>query len=210
MSTSAAVRLPEWEPALRPRLQVCPPPAAPARLERNALRAVLDEMFPLLRRRALCWAGAAEAEDLAQEALLRALSWGEDFGSEQHLRAWLFTVLRNLFISRRRRYRSELNARSRLESARAGTSREVAVPFLTTSVERALEALPQTFADVVRLVDLEDHSYGEASHALGIPVGTVMSRLFRARQRLAEALAPGVRRGDRRMSPHPDAVAERV
>jgi RNA polymerase sigma-70 factor (ECF subfamily) len=150
-------------------------------------------MFPLLRRRALCWAGAAEAEDLAQETLLRALSSGDDFGSEQHLRAWLFTVLRNLFISRRRRYRSELNARSRLEGARAGSvSREVGVPFLTASVKRALAGLPQTFGDVVRLVDLEDHSYAEASQALGIPVGTVMSRLFRARQRLAEALADRV------------------
>lgn len=155
------------------------------------MQAALTELFPALRRRALRWAGAvAEAEDLAQETLLRALSAPDDFGSEQHLRAWLFTVLRNLFISRRRRRRSELSAHSRIEGTRASAlCLEAAAPFLTPSVERALAGLPQPFAEVVRLVDLEDHSYGEASLALGIPVGTVMSRLFRARQRLAEALA---------------------
>jgi RNA polymerase sigma-70 factor, ECF subfamily len=196
MSSSAAALLPDWVVEPRPRLLVCPPPPAtppaPAAAP-EALRATLVSMLPALRRRALRWCRtASEAEDLAHDTLLRALPLMNDFGSEQHLRAWLYTVQRNLLISRRRRQRSELRARARLEGAKAGGfSLEAApAPFLTPSLERALAALPQSFAKVLRLVDLEEHSYGEASQALGIPVGTVMSRLFRARQRLAEALQP--------------------
>jgi RNA polymerase sigma-70 factor (ECF subfamily) len=63
-----------------------------------------------------------------------------------------------------------------------------AAAFLTPSIERAIARLPEAFARVIRLVDLEDHSYADAASTLGVPVGTVMSRLFRARQRLAQDL----------------------
>ena len=193
MSSSAALCLTTaWDAAPRTYLQVCPPPEASAGTTPETWRETLVAMLPALRRRALTWCrGGAEAEDLAQETLLRALSGTAVFGSEQHLRAWLYTVLRNLFISRRRSRRSELKACARLEgAAESNRAREAnASQFLTSSVERALEALPPPFARVVQLVDLEEYSYGEASDALGIPVGTVMSRLFRARRRLAEALA---------------------
>ena len=67
-------------------------------------------------------------------------------------------------------------------------SRLAASGFLTPSVERAIGRLPEAFARVIRLVDLEDYSYADAASLLGVPVGTVMSRLFRARQRLAQDL----------------------
>jgi RNA polymerase sigma-70 factor (ECF subfamily) len=105
------------------------------------------------------------------------------------LRAWLYTVLRNLFISRRRRAQSWQRACGELSGlAHAVPASAPGAAFLTPSVERALARLPECFARVVRLVDLEDYSYADAASTLGVPVGTVMSRLFRARQRLARDL----------------------
>lgn len=153
------------------------------------MQSELVAMLPSLERRAYRWCrDAAEAQDLAQDTVLRALGNGATFDSEGHLRAWLYTVLRNLFISRRRRALSWQRASGELTGL---AQREAAAPasaFLTPSVERAISRLPEAFAHVIRLVDLEDYSYADAASALGVPVGTVMSRLFRARQRLAQDL----------------------
>ena len=160
-------------------------PEAPAVLE-----AELVAMLPSLERRAYRWCrDPAEAQDLAQDTVLRALGKQPSFDSPGHLRAWLYTVLRNLFISRRRRDQTWQRASGELSLA-AERVPEPSVPFLTSSLERALASLPEAFARVVRLVDLEDYSYADAASTLGVPVGTVMSRLFRARQRLARDLSP--------------------
>jgi RNA polymerase sigma-70 factor, ECF subfamily len=150
----------------------------------------LVAMLPSLERRAYRWCrDAAEAQDLAQDTVMRALGSGPSFDSAGHLRAWLYTVLRNLFISRRRRAQSWQRACGELSGlAHAAPAAAPAAAFLTPSVERALARLPEAFARVVRLVDLEDYSYADAANTLGVPVGTVMSRLFRARQRLAQDL----------------------
>jgi RNA polymerase sigma-70 factor (ECF subfamily) len=148
-------------------------------------------MGPALRRRAQrLTRSAAEAEDLAQETVLRALDAAPEFASREHLRAWLYTVLRNAFVSRRRRDRNAERAAAELTVMIEQRGPAPGPRFLTKSVERALEALPEPFASVVQLVDLEDHTYADASAALGVPIGTIMSRLFRGRQRLARALAP--------------------
>lgn len=163
-------------------------PRSGARPSAARLRSELIEMLPSLERRAYRWCrDRAEAQDLAQDTVLRALGNPRSFDSEGHLRAWLYTVLRNLFISRRRRQQSWQRASGEL----CGLARSTAPPgpaFLTPSLERAIARLPEGFAHVVRLVDLEDYSYADAASALGVPVGTVMSRLFRARQRLAQDL----------------------
>jgi RNA polymerase sigma-70 factor (ECF subfamily) len=154
----------------------------------GALETELIAMLPSLERRAYRWCrDNAEAQDLAQDTVVRALGKKPTFDSQSHLRAWLYTVLRNLFISRRRRDQSWQRASGELALSATRTP-EPAAPFLTSSVERALASLPEVFASVVRLVDLEDHSYADAASTLGVPVGTVMSRLFRARQRLARDL----------------------
>jgi RNA polymerase sigma-70 factor (ECF subfamily) len=166
---------PALEPA-RTSLQACSPRGGEA----------LVAMLPSLERRAYRWCrDNAEARDLAQDTVLRALGKNPTFDSEGHLKAWLYTVLRNLFISKRRREQSWQRASSELSRSEAA---EAPVGFLTPSVERALASLPEAFARVVRLVDLEDYSYADAASTLGVPVGTVMSRLFRARQRLAQQL----------------------
>ena len=158
-------------------------------MERYDLAALLAP----LRRRALRWCrNAAQADDLVQETLLRAFTKGGVFETQAHLQAWLYKVLQNLFISRRR---NEATAQRALGAVHGAQADRVArweapsPPFLLPSAERALNSVPEPFASVVRLVDLEDHSYAEAAEVLGVPVGTVMSRLSRGRHRLARELA---------------------
>jgi RNA polymerase sigma-70 factor, ECF subfamily len=155
----------------------------------------LVALMPGLRRRALRWCrDASQADDLVQETLLRACRHTGRFENESHAQAWLYTVLHNLFISRGRREQSARRAVGAIGAALAeGVFGWAAPPlgFLLPSLERALASLPEPFASTLRLVDLEDHSYAEAAAVLGVPVGTVMSRLFRGRRRLALALSGG-------------------
>lgn len=202
MSSSAASVLSmatrgDARPVPRPYLAVCPaaptndtlsvaaPSHAAARIQSEMI-----SMLPALRRRAWRWCrDDIEAEDLAQETVLRGLGAGPSFASESHVRAWLYTVLRNLFISRRRREQCAQRAFAELgATALAANDAAPSASFLSQSLQRALADLPEPFARVVRLVDLEEHTYAEAAALLGVPVGTVMSRLFRGRKRLALAL----------------------
>jgi RNA polymerase sigma-70 factor (ECF subfamily) len=178
----------------RPQLALVPPPAdaTPGTAAYTPTPSDLVALLPALRRRALRWCrNTAQADDLVQETLLRACSHVGVFQNEGHLQAWSQTVLHNLLISRGRRDHSARRALAALGASCAeGVSGWTApsVSFLLPSVERALQQLPEPFASTLRLVDLEDHSYGEAAAVLGVPVGTVMSRLFRGRRRLAKAL----------------------
>jgi RNA polymerase sigma-70 factor (ECF subfamily) len=154
----------------------------------------LSGFIPALRARARRFCGdETESEDLVQETLLRAMEVEQTFGSLSHLKAWLFTVLKNLFVSRRRREATRRRALGELRGALESSASASASgpPFLTRSLERALDAVPGPFSSVIKLVDLQDHAYEEAAQALGIPVGTVMSRLSRGRRKLASALAGG-------------------
>jgi len=178
----------------RPQLALVPPPdaATPGTAAYVPTDRDLVALLPALRRRALRWCrNAAQADDLVQETLLRACRHEGVFESEGHLQAWSYTVLHNLLVSRGRRENSARRALATLGASFAeGVSgwTPPSVSFLLPSVERALDELPEPFASTLRLVDLEDHSYGEAAAVLGVPVGTVMSRLFRGRRRLAKAL----------------------
>jgi RNA polymerase sigma-70 factor (ECF subfamily) len=179
----SASELPTPEPA-----NAVSPPSG-TRPSAECLESELVAMLPSLERRAYRWCrDPAEAQDLAQDTVLRALGNAATFDSEGHLRAWLYTVLRNLFISRRRRDQSWQRASLELCGLAQQAPGSPASSFLTPSVERAIARLPEAFARVIRLVDLEDYSYADAASVLGVPVGTVMSRLFRARQRLAQDL----------------------
>ncbi len=166
---------------------MCAPVASSIALE--MLNAV-----PSLRARARCLCqNQADAQDLVQETLARALSHVDQFEPGTNLRAWLHQILFHLFVSRRRRSMRERAGLARLvlENDLHDTDGGVLSHRATLSprLESALEQLPPKIGDVIRMVDIEDFSYREVAEQMSIPLGTVMSRLFRGRRRLAEAVA---------------------
>ncbi|HYP90199.1 MAG TPA: RNA polymerase sigma factor [Polyangiaceae bacterium] len=159
------------------------------------VRLRLAELLPTLRLRALKLCRDRDlADDLLQETALRALSFEASYKSETNLKAWLYQVMFSVFVTRCRRHRR----RNRFVAEHSADPnlwcgvREPNRPNegLSPPVERAIQALPRQFGQVVVLVDLHDMSYGEAAEHLGVPIGTVMSRLHRGRRLLAGQLAP--------------------
>jgi len=142
----------------------------------------------------------AEAEDLVQETWLRALRHFDQFDPGSNCRAWLLTILRNAFLNRLRREGREIlesdmaateAGAARLEEAsvaRSSPEEDFFQTVLHGDVDRALKTLPLPFRLVVTLADLEGLTYKEVAQVLGCPIGTVMSRLSRARQLLRKEL----------------------
>jgi len=141
------------------------------------------------------------AEDVVQETFLRAFRTFDGFTPGTNCKAWLFTIMQSVIINRAKHdgRRPEVS----LDEETTDSSRLAMVdPNLTALVERApapeveaaLAALPPDFRAVVLLVDLEELTYEEAAQALQCPVGTVRSRLARARRQLAVALEEHARR----------------
>jgi RNA polymerase sigma-70 factor (ECF subfamily) len=153
-------------------------------------RYVLPELEVMLRVALSITRNPADAEDLAQDALLRAYRGIGRFDG-RHPRAWLLTILRNAQVNRMRRRRPSLlrdpeSSTQLLESRESHDSAEAIVvgQEFDATVEDAFAHLPSKFRDVVELVDIDGLAYQEAAQVLGIPVGTVMSRLHRARHRI--------------------------
>lgn len=159
-------------------------------------RYVLPEVDVLLRVALSMTAQPGDAEDLVQDTLLRAWRSIGSFDG-QYPRAWLLTIMRNAEINRHRRRRPQLldDPETQLERyARgrpAGASAEDTVVnrVFDDAVESALADLPDGFRDVVILIDVDGLTYAEAADVLGVPRGTVMSRLHRARTRIRASLA---------------------
>ncbi len=153
----------------------------------------LVALLPSLRARALrLTRNQVAAEDLVQDAVERALRFQGQYEPGTNLRAWAQQVLFSVFVTGWRRRRRECSALERLSNdqdawtvpggALAPDARDGA---LMRTARRNVAALPDGFRDVVALVDLEERSYHEAARDLGVPVGTVMSRLHRGRKLLA-------------------------
>jgi RNA polymerase sigma-70 factor, ECF subfamily len=158
----------------------------------TALRTELESELPRLRAQARHLCGSeVDALDLVQDTLLRALVYEDSFERGTNLRAWLSQILRSIFVSRYRRSKRERRALERLSSDPCGwPQREVSLmgPSLGGRTAVALAALPDPFRRVVELVDLGGLEYVDAARALAVPVGTVMSRLYRGRRILAARL----------------------
>jgi RNA polymerase sigma-70 factor (ECF subfamily) len=143
----------------------------------------------------------AEAEDIVQDTYLRAFRSFHRFNPGTNCRAWLFTIMRNVFLNRVRRSDREVPDTDATMLAAAPDSATVARPtrdnpeeeFLQTvmhgDVDRALRSLPPAYREAIVLADLEGLSYKEIAEVVGCPIGTVMSRLSRGRHLLRRALA---------------------
>lgn len=150
----------------------------------------LERQIPALRRYAFALArNSAEADDLVQDCLERALSRWSLRRADGDLRAWLFAILRNQFVNayHRNKRRGVQVAEDPNSASPAGQDRTLELGDALA----ALDLLPEDQKSLLLLVGVEDFSYAEAAQVLGIPEGTVMSRLSRARKRLREILESG-------------------
>lgn len=139
----------------------------------------------------------ARAEDLVQDTMVKAYRNWEKFEPGTSARAWLLAILRNTFINAyRREQREPIPMEPEMLDARMvehpGEESDPEGAFFDKIVDerilQALDGLPPEFREVMVLSDIEGLPYAEISHALGIPVGTVKSRLFRARRLMQKEL----------------------
>lgn len=150
------------------------------------------KLLPRLRRFALTLArDAADGDDLVQtaceRAMLRAAQWQEG----TRLDSWLYTLMRNLWISetRSRRVRTGQGQVDAAEAAELATPVGPADHLYGNELIAMVMSLPEGLSATLLLVSVEGHSYKEAAEILGIPIGTVMSRMSKARQLVKEKLA---------------------
>jgi RNA polymerase sigma-70 factor (ECF subfamily) len=175
-----------------------PPPVDRRDFERQALP-FLDSLYNTAYRLAR---NSEDAEDLVQETYLKAYRSFDQFTPGTNLKAWMFKILKNAFINEYRRRQTvppesdfaeiEENLESHLRPEAAGQiknpEQEALEGALDEDVQRALDELPPDYRMAVVLADLEGFSYKEIADILEIPVGTVMSRLYRGRKLLEEVL----------------------
>jgi RNA polymerase sigma-70 factor (ECF subfamily) len=175
--------------------------AAPGRADEFETEA-LSYLDALYRTGLRMTRSEADAEDLVQETFIRAFRHRDQFTPGTNLRAWLFRILTNTFINSYRKKSAqpdttELDAIEeatlyrRMSGAASSTSSEperlVVDNMLDSEVKQALDELPERFRSVV-VLDVEGFSYREIAEMLEIPIGTVMSRLHRARRSLQKRL----------------------
>ncbi|RXF70885.1 RNA polymerase sigma factor [Hansschlegelia zhihuaiae] len=156
---------------------------------------LVEPLIPALRRyaRSLLREPAA-ADDLVQDCLERAITrWGQR-RSDCDVRSWLFAILHNLAINQmrqaaRRGVHVAIEDSDETAFSRAPTQED---GIRHRDIHDALEALPEEQRSVILLVSVEGLSYADTAKVLGVPIGTVMSRLSRGRERLQRSLDTGV------------------
>jgi RNA polymerase sigma-70 factor (ECF subfamily) len=153
---------------------------------------LIEPHIPALRRYAFALVRDRDrADDLVQDTLERALSRWRLRRVEGDVRAWLFTILRNLHVSTWRRDRRHGSTVAVDEATMAAVAPRQDTMLEVHDVLAALDQLPEEQKSLLLLVGVEDFSYDDAARILGMPVGTVMSRLSRARQRLRAIVETG-------------------
>jgi RNA polymerase sigma-70 factor (ECF subfamily) len=145
----------------------------------------------------------AEAEDLVQETYAKALRGFSSFQPGTNFRAWMYRILRNTFLSSRTGLRTMVvldEENGEALPAETATPEALLIEQANQQmVQLAMEALPLPFREILLLCEVEEMSYQEISEALAIPIGTVMSRLSRARKALRGALQTRMTGGRRGM-----------
>ncbi|OAN56029.1 RNA polymerase subunit sigma-24 [Paramagnetospirillum marisnigri] len=165
----------------------------------SSVESQIEAQIPGLRRYARALTGnVARADDLVQDCLERALSRLALWRRGSNLKAWLFTIMRNVWLNDLARHR----ARPDMDASDDGLDQAVVAPgqmerLVMRDLASALAQLAPEQREAVLLVGLEGMSYAEVAEVTGVPVGTVMSRLKRGRDRLARLMhgaEPAIRR----------------
>jgi RNA polymerase sigma-70 factor, ECF subfamily len=141
----------------------------------------------------------ADADDVVQDTYLRAFRSWRTFAPGSDCRRWLFTICRNVFVRSRERAKQwvpldtvDLGAviadASLMNSWEEAAAEQFLTVDVTPNIHSAVSRVPEPFRSAVIIVDLDDQSYEAAAEKLGIPIGTVRSRLFRGRRLLQEQL----------------------
>jgi RNA polymerase sigma-70 factor (ECF subfamily) len=150
----------------------------------------------------------AAAEDLVQETYMKALRGFSSFQQGTNFRAWMYKILRNTFLTTQTGLKawasvsldsdSDAVGGAPAEPAASETPESVLLARVQhDTIQNALEKLPVKFREIVLLCDVEEMSYQEIGEMLGIPLGTVMSRLSRARKAMRELLTVELEEGSR-------------
>lgn len=154
------------------------------------MAALIEPHIPALRR--FAWSLSRDghtADDLVQDCLERAVSRWRSRRVDGDVRAWLFAILNNCFLDDRRRdkRRGRHVTLDEMTEPRAEAQQDAGLHYM--DVAQAFEQLPEEQRSVILLIGVEDMQYSEAALVLGVPIGTVMSRLSRGRERLRQLVA---------------------
>jgi RNA polymerase sigma-70 factor (ECF subfamily) len=149
----------------------------------------MEACIPALRRYACTLLrDRQEVDDLVHDCLVRALDRLHTRRTDTEIRPWLFAIMHNLYVSRmrRRRTRNAAESRAAADACPHATSTPQEVQVHTSEVIAEVQRLPEDLRSVLLLITLEDLTYAQVADILNIPIGTVMSRLSRARERLRQ------------------------
>jgi RNA polymerase sigma factor (sigma-70 family) len=156
----------------------------------NGIVGVMEACIPALRR----YAGTLlrdrqEVDDLVHDCLVRALDRLHTRRSDAEMRPWLFAIMHNIYVSRLRqkRTRGEVEPLDSVAESVVGVGARQEEHVQTREVMAEVQRLPSDLRSVLLLVTVEDLTYAQVAEVLGIPIGTVMSRLSRARERIRRA-----------------------
>jgi len=156
---------------------------------RDGLATLRSELYARALRLSRC---PSRADDIVQETMLRALRFEQQYRAGTNLKAWVGQVLMSVFLTQCRKSKRERRALDNLTRDPCAWTKPDApsvMRSLSATPAKALAKLPEGYRHAVQLVDIDDLSYREAADRLGVPVGTIMSRLHRGRKLLATQLS---------------------
>jgi RNA polymerase sigma-70 factor, ECF subfamily len=171
--------------------------------------AVIEYMDTLYRYAMVLTRNRSEAEDLVQETYLRAMRAMRRLRAGSNIRSWLLVILRNIWLNQLRRQRTtpmvvEIDVDDTTANVVVETSKGPHALYVSKreceQVREAIQHLPVDFREVILLREYEELSYQEIASVLGCPIGTVMSRLARARSKLRPMLSVTLQISDPRMN----------
>jgi RNA polymerase sigma factor (sigma-70 family) len=153
------------------------------------IEAELLELLPALHKFARrFYSSQNDVDDLVQDTLVKVLSNLDKFEEGTRLKSWMFTIMRNTFCTRFGRSKREYVGIDEVLGQKAIVQPQQEWSLRGQELEEAIEALPKASRDAINIVFIQGENYEEAARRFGCPIGTVKSRVNRARERIAEML----------------------